>query len=155
MLTAYRICKTKFAAVWFDGEGSYRYGGRWNSRGSRISCLAETLALAAMEMLVHLNNDELLFAYSYGAAQFDERLVLPVEEFKDLPEGWNASTPPLALQQIGDEWIKTAASAVLRVPTSVLPIGSNYLINIGHPDFKEINLSEPQKLTFDKRLYEK
>lgn len=155
MPTAFRIFKRKFSAAWFDGEGAFRYGGRWNSRGARVFYAAESLALAAMEMLVHLNSEELLRAYSYVTAEFDEDFVLAVEDFKDLPDDWNASPPPLELQQIGDDWVKSAASAVLRVPTSVLPVGSNYLFNLGHPDFTKIELGEPQTFVFDKRLYEK
>lgn len=155
MLTTYRICKTKYSAAWFDGEGAFRFGGRWNSRGTRVLYAAGSLSLAALEMLVHLNDEELLLAYSFATAEFEESLMLPIEEFKNLPKNWSASPPPLEIQRIGDEWAKTNASVVLKVPTSVLPVESNYLINIGHPDFSNINLGEPQKFTFDKRLYEK
>ena len=153
MLTTYRICKTKYAATIFDGEGARLYGGRWNSRGVRILYTAGSLSLAALEMLVHLNDEEVLPAYSFAAAEFDESLVLPVEEFRDLPKNWSASPPPLEVQSIGDEWADTKISAVLRVPTSILPVEFNYLINVEHPEFLQIKLSEPQTLTFDKRLY--
>ncbi len=104
MPTAFRIFKRKFSATWFDGEGAFRYGGRWNSRVVRVFYAAESLALAAMEMLVHLDSEELLRAYSYATAEFDEDFVLAVEDFKELPDDWNASPAPLELQQIGDEW---------------------------------------------------
>ena len=155
MPTVYRIFKTKFAATWFDGEGAFRFGGRWNSRGSRILYTAGSLSLAALEMLVHLNDEELLIAYSFAAVEFDEHLVLSVEEFTALPDEWSASPPPLAIQKIGDDWVKSKTSVVLRVPTSILPVESNYLINAGHPDFAKIKLGEPQRFAFDKRLYEK
>lgn len=155
MPTAYRIFKTKYAATWFDGEGAFRYGGRWNSRGTRILYAAGSLSLAALEMLVHLNDEEILLSYSFAAVEFDESLVLPVEEFRELPKNRNDSPPPFEIQQIGDEWAKTQASVVLRVPTSILPLEFNYLINIGHPDFSKIKLGEPQGFIFDERLYKK
>lgn len=155
MLTTYRICKTKYSAAWFDDEGAFRFGGRRNSRGTRILYTAGSLSLTALEMLVHLNDEELLFAYSFAAAEFDESLMIPIEEFQTLPKNWSSSPPPLEIQKIGDDWVKSNISVVLKVPTSVLPVESNYLINISHPDFSKINLSEPQEFAFDKRLHEK
>jgi RES domain-containing protein len=151
MLT-YRICKTKYAATWFDGEGAFRFGGRWNSRGMRILYTAGSLSLAALEMLVHLNNEEILLSYSYATAEFDESLILSVEDFRSLPENWGNSPAPLELQQIGDEWARELASVVLKVPTSVLPVEFNYLINVEHSEFSRISLGFPQAFTFDERL---
>lgn len=152
MREVYRICKTKYAATVFDGEGAYRFGGRWNSRGTRIIYTAGSLALAALEMLVHLEDEEILFEYSFAAAQFDEKLVLPVSEFRSLPDNWFASPTPLEIQQIGDEWAHSQLSAVLEVPTSVIPLEKNYLLNPRHPDFQKIILGEPERFVFDTRL---
>lgn len=125
MPVVYRICKTKYAASAFDGEGAYRFGGRWNTRGTRLIYTAGNLALAALEMLVHLDNDELLLAYSYVAAQLPADLILPVSAFRPLPKNWSASPAPASLQRIGDEWVRTGASAVLEVPTSIVPLEQN------------------------------
>ncbi len=152
MITAYRICKTKYAAAWFDGEGAFRYGGRWNSRGTRILYTAESLSLASLEMLVHLDSEQLLLAYSFAVAEFEDELVLPIEEFTKLPKNWSDSPPPLEIQRIGDEWVKSKVSVILKVPTSILPIENNFLINVEHPDFAKINLGTPQAFTFDERL---
>lgn len=137
----------------FDGEGAFRFGGRWNSRGTRIIYTAGSLSLAALEMLVHLNNEEILLSYSFASAEFDERLILPIEEFKTLPDDWSFSPPSLGIQRIGDEWAEAQASVVLKVPTSVLPIEFNYLINVGHPAFSKIQYIEPQNFTFDERIF--
>jgi len=155
VLTTYRICKTKYVAAMFDGEGARLYGGRWNSRGTRIIYTAGSLSLAALEMLVHFNNEEILLSYSFAAAEFDESLILPVEEFGTLPENWSNSPPPLDIQRIGDQWAQSRTSVVLKVPTSVLPVEFNYLINIEHPEFSKVKLGEPQTFTFDERLYKK
>lgn len=155
MVTTYRICKTKYAATCFDGEGAFRFGGRWNSRGTRILYTAGSLSLAALEMLVHLNDQEILLSYSFAVAEFDESLVLPVEEFRALPENWSVSPPPLEIQRIGDEWARAQASVVLKVLTSIVPIEFNYLINVEHPEFFKVNLSKPQTFTFDERLYKR
>ncbi len=137
----------------FDGEGAFRFGGRWNSRGTKILYTAGSLSLAALEMLVHLNNEEILPSYSFATAEFDESLILRVEEFQTLPETWSDSPPPLEIQRIGDEWARDKASVVLKVPTSILPVEFNYLINVEHPEFSKIKLGEPRAFTFDERLY--
>ena len=139
----------------FDGEGAFRFGGRWSSRGTRILYTAGSLSLAALEMLVHLTGEEILLAYSYATAEFDEGLVLSIEDFRPLPENWSDSPPLLQIQRIGDEWAKEQASVVLKVPTSILPVEFNYLINVEHPEFSKVKLGKPQTFTFDERLYGK
>ncbi len=136
----------------FDGEVAFRYGGRWNSRGTRVIYTAGTLSLAALEMLVYLNNEEILLSYSFAAATLDESLILPIEEFQKLPKNWNDSPPPLEIQRIGDEWSQKKSSAVLKVPSSILPVEYNYLINIEHPDFSKIKFNTSPSFTFDERL---
>jgi len=152
VIKTYRIFKTKYSATWFDGEGAFRYGGRWNSPGTRLLYTAKSLSLASLEMLVHLNSEHLLLAYSFAVVEFEENLVLPIEEFTKLPKNWSDSPPPLQIQRIGDDWARSNASAVLKVPTSILPIENNYLINVDHPDFAKIKLSDSQVFTFDERL---
>ncbi len=152
MPAVYRICKTKYAATAFDGEGAFRFGGRWNTRGTRMIYTAGSLALAALEMLVHLDDDELLLAYSFVAAQIPPALILPVKDFRPLPKNWSASPPPIALQRLGDEWVRSLASAVLEVPTAIVPLEQNYLLNPAHPDFAQIKLEKPRRFRFDQRF---
>lgn len=152
MPTAFRICKTKHAATAFDGEGAFRFGGRWNSRGTRIVYAAGSLALAALEMLVHLEDDQILLDYSFVAAEIDPALIIRVNDFCSLPTNWSSSPAPSEVQQIGDDWARAQSSAVLEVPTSVIPLEKNYLINPSHSDFKKIILGKSEKFSFDERL---
>lgn len=152
MATVFRICKTKYAVTAFDGEGAFRFGGRWNSRGTRIIYTAESLALATVEMLAHLEDDQLLLEYSFVPAEIDAALVMPLNAFRPLPANWNDSPAPIEVQQIGDDWARQLPSAVLEVPTSVIPLGNNYLLNPNHPDFKKIVVGKPEKFSFDERL---
>lgn len=155
MITAYRIFKTKFSKTWYDGEGAFLFGGRWNTRGTRVLYAAGSLSLAALEMLVHLNSAELLGSYSYAKIEFEEMDVLPVEKLGKLPKNWSVSPPALAIQRIGDEWTASMASLILRVPTSVVPDESNYLVNVSHPKFSSTKRGKPQLFRFDERLYNK
>ena len=152
MPLVYRICKTKYAITAFDGEGAYRFGGRWNRRGTRVIYTAGSLALATLEMLVHLDDDDLILSYSYIAANIPTELVLPVKAFRQLPKNWNASPTPASLQQLGDDWVQEQISAVLEVPTAIVPHENNYLLNPAHPDFAKIKLGKPKRFVFDERL---
>lgn len=152
MPTVYRICKTKLVGNAFDGEGAFRYGGRWNSRGTRIVYAAENLSLAALEIIVHLDDDAMLLEYSYIPADVPAELILQVEDFRSLPENWNHSPAPVVVQQIGDEWARELPSAVLEVPTAIVPLEKNYLLNPAHADFSKIVLGEAKKFEFDERL---
>ncbi len=152
MLTGFRIFKTKFSKTWFDGEGAFLYGGRWNSRGTRVLYTAGSLSLAALEILVNLNSAELLSSYSYANVELEERDVLPVEDFVRLPKNWSASPTPSAVQGIGDEWASSMRSLVLRVPTSVVPGEFNFLLNVDHSRFATIKRGKPRLFRFDERL---
>jgi RES domain-containing protein len=148
-----RICKTKYAPTSFNGEGAFRFGGRWNTRGTaRIIYTAGSLALAALEMLVHLDDDSLLLKYSFSKAQIPPGLILPVEKFRRLPKDWNLSPAPTITQSIGDEWARALVSAVLEVPSAIVPLEKNYLLNPAHADYSKITLSRPSKFAFDERL---
>jgi RES domain-containing protein len=151
-LTVYRICKTKYAGRAFDGEGAFRFGGRWNSRGVRVVYTAGSLALAALEMLVHLDDDELLASYAFVAAQIPTALILPVASYRALPEDWDASPAPAELQQLGDDWAREQTSAALEVPTAIVPREKNYLLNPAHPGFARIKIEAPEPFAFDERL---
>lgn len=149
MISVYRICKTKYAATAFDGEGAFRFGGRWNLRGTRIVYTAGSLSLAVLEMLVHFGDDSILPSYSFIEAKIEESLI---ETVGKTPKNWRESPPPYRVQKIGDDWTKRHSSTVLRVPSAIIPLESNYLINPNHKDFSKIIYGKPQDLTFDERL---
>lgn len=152
MPEVFRICKTKYAATSFDGEGAFRFGGRWNTRGTRIIYTAGSLALAALEMLVHLDDDALLLKYSFIKAQVPPELILPVEKFRRLPKDWSSSPAPTEVQSIGDDWARALVSAVLEVPSAIILPEKNYLLNPAHADYSKITLSKPHKFALDERL---
>ena len=152
MVSAYRIFKTKFARTWDDGEGAFRYGGRWNTRGTRLLYLSSSLALATLEILVNLGEERLLDNFSYVELQLEESAIADVDHVKRLPPNWNECPPPLAVQHIGDEWASSRSSLILRVPSAVIPTESNFLINCEHDDFSSIGKSRPKVYSIDRRL---
>jgi RES domain-containing protein len=150
MLEGWRIVKTKHAPTAFTGEGAAKTGGRWNSRGVPIVYASSTQSLAALESLVHLN-PPVLFRYVAFHIRFDEALLETLSR-KSLPADWSAQPPGSASQTIGDRWAQSARSAVLSVPSTIIPGEANYLLNPAHPDFRKIAIGEPEPFAFDPRL---
>jgi RES domain-containing protein len=150
MPEAWRIVRKKHAASAFSGEGAAESGGRWNSRGVRVVYTSGTQSLAALEILVHLN-PPMVFKYAAMRIKFDELLVerVPV---RSLPADWKVEPPTPSSQQIGDNWVRESRSAVLALPSVIIPGETNYLLNPAHPDFKKIFISKPQGFAFDPRL---
>lgn len=141
-----------FAATWTDGEGAFRYGGRWNSKGKRVLYVSSSLALATLEVLVNLDDEEILPDFLFASVAFAEDLIVRLEDVAKLPPKWRGFPIPEAVQRIGDDWIESERSAVLEVPTAVIPNGSNYIINPEHPDSKRIQYGRVEDLILDSRL---
>jgi RES domain-containing protein len=151
VITAWRLYKPKHAATAFTGEGARLFGGRLNSKGVAVVYTSATLSLAAMELLVHLQSADVMSAYVARSVTFDEDMIRTLAEV-DLPRDWTLSPPPPSVQRVGDEWVGAARSAVLRVPSVIVPTEHNYLINPNHPDFGRIRLGDEQAFKFDPRL---
>jgi RES domain-containing protein len=150
MRQAFRLVRTTFAAAAFTGEGAALAGGRWNSPGMRVVYTSSSASLAALETLVHLN-PAMRFSYLLFPIEFDDLLVEKLPP-ADLPAGWRDEPPPPATKRLGDAWVKQARSAVLQLPSVIIPAESNFLLNTSHPDFKSIIIGKPEIFSFDHRL---
>ncbi len=150
MRTVWRITTAGFAQTAFSGEGAWRYGGRWNPKGWEVVYTAESQSLALLEMMVQ---DEPLRAhYVLIPARIPHYLPTMHIEVDRLPANWRTMAGREALHEIGLVWLKTAETAVLSVPSAVLPAERNYLLNPRHPDFSQIVIGQAQSLQTDTRL---
>lgn len=148
MKQSWRIVKEKHAATAFNGDGARLNGGRWNSLGTSVVYTSGSMALAALESLVHLN-PPVTFKLVAIPIEFDDALI---EELAELPADWREEPPPLATKEIGDLWIQGGRSAVLKLPSVIIPSEPNYLLNPAHPDFKKIGIGRSNHFSFDPRL---
>lgn len=150
MPTVWRLVKERHAATACSGEGAAKFGGRWNSRGVWVVYTSGTQSLCALETLVHLN-PPILFRYVAIPIEVPDKLVEAVAP-ASLPPDWREEPPPPSCQEIGDAWVSSGNSAVLKVPSVIVPSESNYLFNPAHRDFKKLVIGRPEPFVFDPRL---
>ena len=151
MPRAWRILRSNLLAEAFDGLGAKRYPGRWNQQGIPTVYTSESLALATLEMLVHLEDWQMLDEYLCIPVDFDESQVQTVAPEK-LPSDWHDNTIPPSTRMLGTEWIQNQSSPVLAVPSAVIPEESNYLLNPNHPAFDRLIIGDARPYDFDPRL---
>ena len=135
-----------------SGDGGLYAAGRWHSRGRRIVYLADHPASALLEILVHLEvaTEDLPSHYQLLGVDVPEDVVAMAVEERDLPHGWRAQ--PALTRARGDGWIAEGTSALLRVPSAIVPAGANVLLNPAHPDTARISISSAERAAFDPRL---
>ena len=152
MPTGWRIVPADQARRAFDGEGARLYGGRWNSPGTAMIYASAHQSLAALEVRVHIDKTTLRKRYKLFTFHFDDRLIQTFPP-RNLPKNWQHEPPPPSLQRRGDDWTKSARSAILAVPSVIIPSELNYLLNPNHPNFRKIKIDPPTDFTFDPRLF--
>ena len=112
---------------------------------------SEHASLATLELLVHVGRSSVLPAYVLFQCSFDDVLVSMLDRAY-LPPDWRRYPAPAVLQTIGVDWLRGSRSAVLAVPSAILEMELNYLLNPAHPDFERIAISPPRPLGLDARL---
>lgn len=125
-------------------------GGRWNHQDTAVIYTAESRALCALEVLV--NSDELAVDYVAVPIDLPDEIAIQVISAADLPQGWDASEATDVTRDIGTKWANGLATAVLSVPSAVIPQERNYILNPAHPDFARIAFASPEPFDFDDRL---
>jgi len=151
-MIVYRIAKRKTRTNDLSGTGAYNEGGRWNSPGTYALYTSENRSLAALEVLVHVDESELPPNLFIMTIEINEKS--PVYEMRDdqLPADWRIPGN-LALQAIGDQIFRNNHYLAIKARSAVLPQEYNYILNPLFPGFyslvKVIDVSDYEA---DKRL---
>jgi RES domain-containing protein len=136
-----------------SGEGARRYGGRWNPKGVSVIYLADSPALAMLEILVRAPG--LQQARQFRAAEIDiDARLIPAIPTARLPPGWDGEPASPISQDFGNRQFTGRHRLGFRVPSVVVPIQQNAVILTSHKRFPQAakiirsNLPCP----FDRRL---
>jgi RES domain-containing protein len=148
----WRICRKAFARNPLDGRGGLRAAGCWHTPRRMATYASESLALASLEVLVHCDLD--LLPQDLMAIEIDVSPRVRIYELfiRDLPTNWRRYPVPPALQRLGNDWLDKAQSAVLRVPSALVPTECNLLLNPIHRDFRDIQVVRRFRFAFDERI---
>jgi RES domain-containing protein len=134
------------------GEGGLHASGRWHSKGQRVVYLADHPASALLEVLVHLEIDVEDFPTHFQLLEVgapDGIAVTAVDE-ASMPADWREQIPVTRAR--GDDWLRAGATALLRVPSAIVPATHHYLLNPAHADARQLSIAAIAHAPFDRRL---
>ena len=146
----WRITRKKFIDKIFSGQGGLYASGRWHTIGNPIIYTAESQALAVLESLVHFNanntpHDLVMLSINVPKVKINE------VKLESLHKGWKKLNSQ-ELQIIGNDWLSTNNSLLLKVPSVLSSSEFNYLINPRHSDLPKLEIIEQNDFSFDDRL---
>ena len=149
-MIVYRISSTTFSQD-ISGTGAKLYGARWNSKGNPMLYAGSSISLSLLEMLVHAQFRDFSIALDLVYIQVPETISIREISLSKLKKNWH--TDEAYTRFIGDEFIKSQKSALLKVPSAVVQEEFNFLINPLHEEFKKIKIHKTKSFRPDKRLF--
>ncbi len=151
-MRVYRLVKDRFADTALDGSGAKVYGGRWNYKGHAVVYSSDSIALAALELLVHLHRSEVLNGYCLVTLDLPDEAVLILDD-NGLPADWRDDPAPVSTAAIGSAWLSGGQSLALSVPSVLIPQQRNLLLNPAHAASGALfETATRQPFDFDPRL---
>jgi RES domain-containing protein len=133
-----------------SGEGGLRAPGRWHDRGAPIIYLAESPAGALLETCVHTSGNDVPPSYTLLELQVDEAVSLERFDPDPLPPDWIDHVE--VTRGIGSAWLRSLRSALLRVPSALVPETFNVLLNPLHADAPGVRIESVYEYPFDPRI---
>lgn len=136
-----------------DGAGGLRASGRWHWRGTPIVYSAGSPAGALLETLVHaeIDQEDIPAAFRFLEIDVDDSVAVETIRLRDLTAGWRKDMRQT--RRIGDEWLRSQRTAMLRVPSVVAPETWNYLLNPVHPQSSQARIVKIRRHRADRRLF--
>jgi RES domain-containing protein len=151
-LTVFRLGKQVYRDQLFSGQGGLYASGRWTPRGRPVVYTSASISLAVLEYTVNYHRRGWVPATVLGRAVIPPGVRIEFISMNKLPTNWFAASPSSQLQMLGGEWLERGDTAVLKVPSAIVPEEWNYLLNPLHTDFRKIRISAPKPFDFDQRV---
>jgi len=112
-----------------------------------------TLSLAALEILVHADVEHVQGEWMATPAEIPDALRVRDVSARELPPDWRSVPAPAAVTDLGTAWARARETAVLAVPSAIIPHERNFVVNPLHPAFRTVRVGTPQPFSFDPRLW--
>ncbi|PPD31308.1 MAG: hypothetical protein CTY20_00785 [Hyphomicrobium sp.] len=149
-LKGYRIGDPAGEFPIFSGEGAKKVAARWHQKGQEVIYAADHLSLAMLEKLVH-HSGRLPRGQHYIEITIPAGTSYEVVTADSLPRWYEASCA--TSRPFGTQWLEEKRTAILIVPSVVVRLERNILINPLHADFKAITPGLETPITWDDRLF--
>lgn len=151
-MRVWRICRKPYVADALAGRSGLFTSGRWHSKGRRVVYTSGSRALAALEVLVHVDRDMVPSDLVQLEIDVPDELNILRIRIGELPKNWKSYPAPPALQRRGDEWLLDGSAPVLQVPSAVIPEEFNMLLNPQHADARKLKIVSTRNFAYDSRL---
>ena len=151
MATYYRIVQAEWARSAMNGEGAWLHGGRWNPPGLHAVYLAESRALAALEIIVHAPREVWSLDWRIIEVEVPDELIQAVS-IADLPAAWQALPSSLTARNFGAKWLRGRRALALKLPSVIIPEEHSLMLNPRHVDVVKLRVSKPRKFELDPRF---
>ena len=151
MATFFRIVQAHRTAAAMAGEGARLFGGRWNPAGMPAVYLAQSRALAALEILVHAPREAFLLDWRLIDVEVPDGWIEAVKP-ADLPADWQAFPSSPGARRLGGKWLHQRTRVALKLPSVIIPQEHTLLLNPLHPQAARLRVSKPLEFRFDPRF---
>lgn len=144
---------TRQANADLSGRGGEVADGRWHTRGRPVVYCAASAALAVLEVRVHLDLPLDLLPDDYVLMRIAPPDDLAVRTIRpsDLPTGWRSRED--LCRPLGDAWLAEGSTALLSVPSAIVEVERNVLLNPRHPEARYVTVVEMTPFGWDERLF--
>lgn len=152
-MRAWRVAKASRASD-LSGQGAAIQGGRWNDKDVPVVYLGLSPAICCLETFVHASGRP-LFPMKITVFELpdDDGLYLrPAPQ--DLPQGWNSLPADRPSMDFGSRWLKAGEQLGLIVPSAVLPLEWNILLNPRHPAIARVRVEDSFDFLYDERMFQ-
>jgi len=149
-MEVYRISSELYSRT-LSSSGS---ANRWNLKGQHVLYAGSSRSLSTLELIVHHGAVKPMLSYKVMVISIaDDDYLTKQIKLKDLPVHWRSLAAYSVLQTIGSDWYNACESLVLKIPSAVIPLEYNYMINTNHPEFPDkISLVRSEDYFWDSRL---
>ncbi len=150
-MVVYRVANAKYKDSTLSGIGAEKVGGRWNSVGTRAVYCSENISLALLEYYVHSDDISTLpKKILIAKIQFPDDLI--IEELEEIPDTWKDYPYTSETAQVFTEFVKDRNKLALKVPSTIVGLESNIILNPLYKEFGKVEIVEFLELPIDQRL---
>ena len=150
-MIVFRVANLRYKDSTLSGIGAEKVGGRWNKVGTRAVYCSENISLALLEYYVHSENIANL-PTEIGVAKIEVPDHFFIDELEELPERWKQYPYSSKTTEVFSKLAKNRDFFGLKVPSTIVPLEYNYILNPLYKNFGQVEILEFLNLSIDERL---